>query len=105
MPSPPATAGETLPLTEARQLLRAGLSHRSEPVLVVGDQFVPAVSLWAGALQRERTGRGHRSDAVVPLVTSDIERVYAAIAAVWRGDLKLPRSDRPSPRRAALVTA
>jgi hypothetical protein len=92
---------ETLALVDVRRVLRAGLSRRSEPVLVLGDQFVPAVALWAGALQFQRQRRA----GVVPLVNTELERVHAAIASAWTGELPIPAWDRPSPRRSALVVA
>ena len=98
-----ATPAETLPLAEVRRVLRSALSHRSEPVLVVEDRFVPAVALWAGALQHQRRTRGPHGGA--PLVTSELDRVHAAIAAAWSGELAIPAWDRPSPRRSALVVA
>ncbi|MCU1344964.1 MAG: hypothetical protein JWL70_1230 [Acidimicrobiia bacterium] len=101
-------AGETMPLVEVRRALRAALSRRSEPVLVIDDQFVPAVALWASALQylrQERAGGLAGQDAVTPLATSELDRVRLAVAAAWSGELALPAWDRPSPRRAALVVA
>ncbi len=94
-------AGETLPLAEVRQRLRSGLSRRSEPVLVMGERFIPAVALWAGALQHRRSVHA----GVAPLVATDLDRVTAAIAAAWGGELPIPAWDRPTPRRSALVVA
>jgi len=39
------------------------------------------------------------------MVITDLDRVHAAIAAAWSGELPIPPGDRPAPRRSALVVA
>jgi hypothetical protein len=96
-----AAPADSFGLADVRRLLRSGLSRRSEPVLVMGDRFIPAVALWAGALQHQR----RTGDGISPLIATDLDRVHAAIAAAWSGELAIPTGDRPSPRRSALVVA
>lgn len=83
-------------LAEVRSRLTATLAGRSEPVITLGDRYVPAAALYTGARRRVRR-------AGLP-VADDLDMLELALADAWRGVVEMPPI-RLSGRRATVLSA
>jgi hypothetical protein len=83
-------------LAEVRSRLTTTLAGRSEPVVALGDHYVPAAALYTGARRRVR-----RADLGV---ADDVQMLEFALAEAWRGRLEMPPL-RLSSRRSTVLSA